>query len=92
MPRPPAATGGQAGDELIGDVEAIVLPGPVISPEAHRSLGCPCGCMSKPPYYLDPDCAANRPIPVPDPRDGHGGLFLPTGELADCHDDGEDGS
>lgn len=30
--------------------------------------GCPCGCMTKRPWLIDPDCVRERwPLPPPDP-------------------------
>ena len=26
------------------------------------AAACPCGCLSKPPHYDDPDCIRHRPI------------------------------
>jgi len=31
----------------------------------RRPTGCPCGCMTKLPYFDDPDCVRHQPAPEP---------------------------
>ncbi len=46
--------------------------------------GCPCGCMTKRPYLLDPDCTAVWPIRDDPVCGGCGTLLDPDGTCFTC--------
>lgn len=35
---------------------------------AVEQRGCPCGCLTKLPYFDDPDCIRHQPMPKPGDR------------------------
>jgi hypothetical protein len=62
-------------DILAEHVRRVVDAAPPFSPAQRATLGavvagipdrpltgCPCGCTSRPPYNIDPDCIRNKPI------------------------------
>lgn len=53
-----------------------VIPAPAI--------GCPCGCMTKRPYLIDPDCTAAWPTPPGPLCAACGALLDPDGTCFAC--------
>lgn len=57
---------GAAFQEIAGGDTSSIAPAAVTAP-APRWTGCPCGCLTKLPWFDDPDCV--RHLPTPEPRD-----------------------